>query len=65
MCVCVCADLHLGCGGRGRHRNEGCTIKNQMGQWRGGGHDVNGGHAPPPQAPLLVTPLRVSKTEEV
>ena len=39
-------DLHLGGGGaRGRHRNEGCTIKSQMGmggQWVRA-HDVNGG----------------------
>ena len=28
-----------GGGARGRHRNEGCRIKNQM----GGAHDVNGG----------------------
>ena len=28
------ADLHLGRGARGRHRNEGCTIKSRMG---GGG----------------------------
>ena len=29
------ADLHLGAGARGRHRNEGCTIKSQMGGPRG------------------------------
>ena len=30
------ADLHLGGGARGRHRNEGCTIKSQMGGGNGG-----------------------------
>ena len=36
-------------GPRGRHRNEGCTMKSQIGgggggQW--GAHGVNGGHGP-------------------
>ena len=46
------ADLHLGGGARGRHRNEGCTIKSQLGGGNGG-HGVNGGScpSPPPRDP--------------
>ena len=47
------ADLHLG-GPRGWHRNEGRTIKNQIGGQWGGGHGVNGGpwptRSPPPHS---------------
>ena len=31
---------------RGRHHNEGCTIKSPMGVQCGGGHGVNGGPWP-------------------